>query len=532
MHAVKLQRDGEEEEDPGPDEYSRHSSTPAVLPGLSLYEASRHAGSTVFKEDPNMQQMMLVLLSAIAEAVKCDAHVMDTHNSTHQLYNPVRRPDFTLLSERAPVPAWPQVVGNLEINLGTGKNELDLGLGKLVQQSAAALTAQPGRESIVTALITMNTIEMIQFKADPNARDGALQMYTTDLLPFSISQESSGFQALVLLLATPKAALGFRKEKTPALHLDGMTLSNFSLLRRGSVGSLLKQGSSYVYSVEVCESMPGMSAAQQPPSSAVVKLNQETLEGDLLHELQGTEHIIKLLGRGTCNFAGALWQVVLISPLIRLLVQDDPVKLVAQMVSDVASAIGDGWVKKRILQRDITPRNFGHHEHRGFLMDYSVGKMPLTTCMYTRKFAHGEEHRPPSTSEAITGTMLWILYTILCGNPQSVSSQLEGLFISIYSISCNGRISRRNASSSCNDWARLRLSQFGFEEIGYSERIVPALRPLISKLHDLFWKVGDNKQRFYQRNVTVEQAGCMPGVHGRRLSLSLSLSGCTPRRVP
>lgn len=87
--------------------------------------------------------------------------------------------------------------------------------------------------------------------------------------------------------------------------------------------------------------------------------------------------------------------------------------------------------------------------------------------------------------------MLWAPYGILLGHPHSVSSQLEGLFISLFSISCDHRISgsgHLHSEDKPESWAFRRRGQFAGPEI-YSApgSIVETLRPLIENLHDLFW---------------------------------------------
>lgn len=66
------------------------------------------------------------------------------------------------------------------------------------------------------------------------------------------------------------------------------------------------------------------------------------------------------------------WNGILLSPFARLLTLNDPLCLVASVALDVATAIDKCCSEHHILQRDITPRNFGLHEKRGYLFDFSV----------------------------------------------------------------------------------------------------------------------------------------------------------------
>ena len=59
----------------------------------------------------------------------------------------------------------------------------------------------------------------------------------------------------------------------------------------------------------------------------------------------------------------------------------------------------------------------------------------------------GHWKRPQSASSptGITGTVLWAALSVLEGGQHSLSSMLEGLFISAFSISCNGKLHLRHA---------------------------------------------------------------------------------------
>jgi|LauGreStaDraftv2_3_1035109.scaffolds.fasta_scaffold194890_1 hypothetical protein len=54
-------------------------------------------------------------------------------------------------------------------------------------------------------------------------------------------------------------------------------------------------------------------------------------QGQLLESLQGLPHIIKLIGRGTCNYLSRDWNAILISPFVQRLHQSDSLRLVAQV---------------------------------------------------------------------------------------------------------------------------------------------------------------------------------------------------------
>lgn len=111
--------------------------------------------------------------------------------------------------------------------------------------------------------------------------------------------------------------------------------------------------------------------------------------------------------------------------------------------------------------------------------------------------------------ERITGTPAWAPYSVLCGGPHTVSSQLEGLFISMYSIAVGHKRHAAKGSQQHEDQCRARIAEFAHCKLAGLEQIPLQLRPLITELHALFWSLpgGARQQlmRVYQANVTVVQ---------------------------
>lgn len=55
------------------------------------------------------------------------------------------------------------------------------------------------------------------------------------------------------------------------------------------------------------------------------------MQGDLLSQLQDVDRVIRLLGKGTCLYAGKDWHCIIVSPFCQPLTCDDSVKLFAQV---------------------------------------------------------------------------------------------------------------------------------------------------------------------------------------------------------
>ena len=63
-------------------------------------------------------------------------------------------------------------------------------------------------------------------------------------------------------------------------------------------------------------------------------------QGQLLATLHGLPHIVKLIGRGTCNYLSRDWNAILISPFVQRLHQSDSLRLVAQVRGGLMLRIG------------------------------------------------------------------------------------------------------------------------------------------------------------------------------------------------
>lgn len=119
----------------------------------------------------------------------------------------------------------------------------------------------------------------------------------------------------------------------------------------------------------------------------------------------------------------------------------------------------------------------------------------------------GSDSVPMPSIIRFTGTLLWAPYSVLCGQPHTVSSQLDGLFISITYISMGGLGwpgRYEGPGNSLDDWQALRLQQFSGKRMWGRKHIAAQLRPLVEGLHELFWVQGDHLNRSYRTDVSVE----------------------------
>ena len=231
------------------------ASEPKNLTGVTLADLLPQSADVAFKEE-DMQPVVTDLIQAVMTAVKCDSVLHDTHLSSNQLENPVSPPDCVLVAEgdRA---EWTQLVSVWEVKTGTGKPEIETMYGQQVERCWAVLDSYDQRQFVVAVNVTMNTIEVMTAQRQAG---GDLRLSTTSRQPFSISEDSSGFQLLVRLLSTPKANLGFATPLMPAIQsMRSRKMTVQYLVRQGSADQGL---GSWVFCVKL-----------NADENAVLKLN-------------------------------------------------------------------------------------------------------------------------------------------------------------------------------------------------------------------------------------------------------------------
>ena len=106
--------------------------------------------------------------------------------------------------------------------------------GQQVERCRAVLDSYNERQLVVAINVTMNTLEVMTAEGQPG---NDMRLSTTGRQPFSISQDSPGFQLLVQLLSTPKANLGHVTPLMPAINKLGR--------HRLKVQYLMKQGTAH-----------------------------------------------------------------------------------------------------------------------------------------------------------------------------------------------------------------------------------------------------------------------------------------------
>ena len=111
----------------------------------------------------------------------------------------------------------------------------------------------------------------------------------------------------------------------------------------------------------------------------------------------------------------------------------------------------------------------------------------------------------------ITGTMSFSARSVLGGGAHTVSSMLEGLYLSVLDISTDG-YSSRHSPSSVSEAKMLRSKQLE-QQLEFEHAIAEHVKPLVLILRDLFFQPTSVTLRLYNEEVTAED------VHERCMSI-------------
>lgn len=102
--------------------------------------------------------------------------------------------------------------------------------------------------------------------------------------------------------------------------------------------------------------------------------------------------------------------------------------------------------------------------------------------------------------------------SVLCGQAHTVSSMLEGLFLSVYNIACDGKLPQHlRGNSKLLDWEIYRRGSLVSMQLPEEPSIISSLRSLVDELHELFFpRVEGSSIRWYSKDVTKAsfQAAC------------------------
>jgi hypothetical protein len=102
---------------------------------LTLADAADWHEGRQFTEVKHMQPVVMRVLRAVAKAVGCSLHVVDTHKEC-DLQDPASRPDCVVFAH--PVQSWSTVVVNMDFKLHDADRQTML--GQLMQRSAGEQT--------------------------------------------------------------------------------------------------------------------------------------------------------------------------------------------------------------------------------------------------------------------------------------------------------------------------------------------------------------------------------------------------------
>mmetsp|Transcript_7857 Transcript_7857/g.13520 ORF Transcript_7857/g.13520 Transcript_7857/m.13520 type:complete len:679 (-) Transcript_7857:719-2755(-) len=432
----------------------------------------------------DQQKLNMKIISAIhSEVNDGDVCLKETNSNTSMLHHPEHRPDLTTLAEMALQPTWSQIVGFFEWKLYSNQEEQVF--GQLIQRCSALLDQQCHQDRKVVFAVGMTTGTLLVLEVKKSEEQ--LVVRHTDWLPLSICPNNQGFQLLVQVLAAKKHLLGYKPPTFPPIKCFETEQGDVEVLFKGILKERTRPGESFVFFV---------SAAGQ---DAVVKLNQSDTELICLKRLENMPHIVPLRGvKKGCEYLGEQWTAILLGCWVQRLTCEDSLPTFSKVASGVTSGISLA-AGSFVLHRDVTPSNFGHVDEQGIIFDWSSSKV-----FESQEHMDKAERSEGGAPSVITGTMLHCPLPILLGHQHTMSTQLDGLFISLLYISCGGKVlGRKLRGTDLDAWTAIRRQQFcgGLCE----PEIASHLKPFITDLYNLFWEPLSYSLHKYVDTVTAEQ---------------------------
>ena len=104
------------------------------------------------------------------------------------------------------------------------------------------------------------------------------------------------------------------------------------------------------------------------------------MQARILQLLPRSANLVRLLAAGQFHYSRAIWQAVLVEPVVKQLEASLPVQQIAQVTFDIAHAVEE-LAKLMIVHRDISPNNSGYLDDRqgchGWLYDFGAAKVGL-----------------------------------------------------------------------------------------------------------------------------------------------------------
>jgi len=133
-------------------------------------------------------------------------------------------------------------------------------------------------------------------------------------------------------------------------------------------------------------------------------------------------HITRLLSSGDLPGMGSF---VVVSPVGKHVGADTPAGIIAQVALDIACSIQRMWVAASTLHGDVSANNIlVTTDGRGLLVDFGSALVGPGSCGKQR----------------VTGTVLFSAFSVLWGECNTVSSDLESLFYSLLYMALDGEV--------------------------------------------------------------------------------------------
>eukprot|EP00611_Tribonema_gayanum_P029913 TRINITY_DN8157_c0_g1_i1.p1 TRINITY_DN8157_c0_g1~~TRINITY_DN8157_c0_g1_i1.p1 ORF type:complete len:741 (-),score=196.48 TRINITY_DN8157_c0_g1_i1:256-2478(-) len=405
-----------------------------------------------------------------------------------------------------------QVIFVMELKKCLTGRDLRVAIGQLIDRSALVFSHQPSQRSHLIGIAAGE--DGVKVLMIPRLGRGTIK-HTGDLKGFrsadgAVFATSEGMRLLLHVLLAAQAAHGFVTLLPPSLGLPGYTFSNLKLADWQSGASELQPEfvatatgrSSHFSSVRSSQvwqaECVGTEQGALLPSQQLVAIKtgaQQHIEQEvmMLNAVAGVQGAIQLLGTGVLHAELGGRAFLVTAPFGRRLVCDDDTEVIMGTMQSVAATLhGMSQLQPALVHRDISIGNImivdaagqgGEEWGRAFVVDFA------TACPVP---AH-----PVGDNSVLTGTSVFMACSVMAGEPHSLSSDLESLFLVFVYVVSGGHVHWGNEVMSDAAARALKVEAL-HTKAGFQRYVVPRckrpdLLSTLQSLHALFYLQEYNK---------------------------------------
>eukprot|EP00611_Tribonema_gayanum_P024732 TRINITY_DN5513_c0_g1_i1.p1 TRINITY_DN5513_c0_g1~~TRINITY_DN5513_c0_g1_i1.p1 ORF type:complete len:620 (+),score=52.61 TRINITY_DN5513_c0_g1_i1:98-1957(+) len=446
-------------------------------------------------EEEKLQYAMGFLLSTFQEihAGHCCWTLHDTHAPQQGLEGHKGRMDYTFTTgERW----WAQVLFLLKLKTKLRPQSIThkAAVGELVECARTALAHQPLERSHMFGIaLSRDTIQVISIQKSVGSA-----LLHTDMLPFALESDSPGWHLLVRVLSAGHGAHGFISKDPPVINLPPHRFMDFKLK---DWRQLRPNAGSQTLHMEPATQIWRATHTigdQLPQHVAVKTCLRAACENEvrMLQLLSGVPGVARLIATGETSDGDQPF--IASAPFGRCLsFTDDAETVLSAIRSIVLTLRAMASLTPPIIHRDLSHGNIIVVDaEMSSITDGTSEGMRHTPAAYLIDLATAQSLPPEADvvaqehPQSHVGTCVFMAQSVEKGEPHSISSDLESLFLVLVYVTCSGHVYWGNRLPHTTSAFDAKVSALS-THARFEECIVPKCRedllPQVRALHRLFY---------------------------------------------